>query len=164
MSFEEIPKKFLDSFRTINYIFPDTLKIIEGYFFLMDFPEHSLSFKAKQFLLFINLMNSSLDSSIEFDKNTVNSTNFDVFNENSKNIYEINLKSIINILNYAWNFFCDNLNEESLDPVSLMKASVERWLQSFVSPKKIEGFLAIFNVAFGMNKLEKYATFYRKIQ
>ncbi len=127
----------------------------------MDFPEHSLSFTAKQFLLFINLLNSSLNSSIEFDKDTINSLNFDVFHDNSENsnIIQIDLKSIIIILNYAWNFFCDNYNEESVDSISLLKASVERWLQSFVSDKKIEGFLSIFNVAFGMNKEEKYVIF-----
>lgn len=153
LKYEEIPKKLLDSFRTINLIYPDNLRIIEAYFFLMEFDEHSLSFQAKKFLFSINLLNSSLYTSLESNQNL---SQLDNLSESRKNYCQtIDLKSIVTILNYAWGLFCHNPNEETLDEISLIKAAIERWLQSFATPKKMDVFLKIFNVAFGLSQTDR---------
>ena len=123
------------------------MTIIEAYFTLMEFPEHSFSFVAKQFLYFINLFNTNndinRDSNGKFDRNRV----------------FLDLKGVITILNNAWGFWCDNANDTG-DLVNLLKAAVERWLGGLEGLKKIETYLEIFNMAFGLNKTEKFDYFF----
>lgn len=120
----------------------------------MQFPENSIVLLSKQFLLFTKLFTSASRCTLKFNEflltEDINSK------ENQKDLAIImDLKAIVSILNIAWSFSCFNDSEETIDPISLLKASVERWLQGFIHTRKIEDLMQAFNMAFGLISNER---------
>ena len=152
LSFPDIPKKLLDSFRVANLVYPDSITIIQAYLFLMDFSENSLSFHAKQLVLFLNLLSARLNSSLEFDKNSIKPEGFPDVPICSSPI-NLDLKCAVNILNIAWGFYCDMGSvDEGVDQIAFLKAAAERWLSASFGNEKVDSLICVFNVAFGLSK------------
>ena len=118
----------------------------------MDFSENSLSFHAKQLVLFLNLLSARLNSSLEFDKNSIKPEGFPDVPICSSPI-NLDLKCAVNILNIAWGFYCDMGSvDEGVDQIAFLKAAAERWLSASFGNEKVDSLICVFNVAFGLSK------------
>jgi len=101
----------------------------------------------------MNLLNSRISSSLEFNKDLINLDSFLEVKKTEFEGFQLDLKSIIAILNIAWGFHCDNVAvDEGIDKIALLKAAVERWLLSSIGIKQLDSFLNVFNIAFGLGK------------
>ena len=152
MTFESIPSQFRDVFRVVNFLNPNLDKIIEGYLVLLNFPFKIVHEISHKLLLFIGLVNTSLENQYESLKETdstgPNSHTFLQIPRMKKifSHFHIDLGFIKTILSNCLQLKNENQNAEG---VGLLKLGIETSFRSLLSHHHLDYLTKLFDLSFG---------------
>lgn len=154
LTFESIPSQFRDVFRIVYFLSPNVNKIIEGNLVLLNFPFKIVNEISHKLLLFIGLVNTSLENQYEslkeIDSTCGNSHTFLQIPRMKKffSHFYIDLAFIKTILH---NCLLMKNETQNVEGVGLLKLGIETTFRPFLSGAHLEYLSKLFDLCFGFD-------------